>query len=102
LIITSRPEDPIASEFQTISHHPIVLLSGNETDSQTKDDIQHYFEKSLPDIEKDWVEQLVRDVAGLLIWAQTAVKYIKNAFVWNEEIEKLTRGETYDTDDPVG
>jgi NACHT domain len=81
ILITSRPDIPIRGSFLQLSdskYQGFVLhdISNDVVD----DDIRRFLEHNLRDIrpKKEDVTQLVKNAAGLFIWAATACRFIGN------------------------
>jgi DNA polymerase III delta prime subunit len=101
LIVTSRDEDSISLKLRSISRR-ISLVSGGEVDPETNGDIRHFFEKrfkdelcclSLPEWLGDRVlNQLTTQAAGLFIWAETVVKFVRKD-LYESQLELVLRGD---------
>ena len=102
LIVTSRPESDIVSCLEGVSQH-IVLQTGDQVTSQTSQDIQHFFKHHLSIIAKPYhpklsawpkaeiIDQLTKQAAGLFIWAETVIRFMKQG-VPTEQLSLILDG----------
>jgi hypothetical protein len=90
LVITSRDYLDIRKTLVDISQH-VELSTGDGVDPRTSSDLQHFFttrfaeiaEEYSPSLPPDWpgpakVAELTRYAAGLFIWAETVLNFIRN------------------------
>ncbi|KAI0296962.1 WD40-repeat-containing domain protein [Multifurca ochricompacta] len=91
LVITSRPQNDIASVFDGKNIKRIELLTGDDVDPDTNDDIRTYFlhrfaemRKQDKSITEEWpdydsISRLVEHASGFFKWAALAVDGIQEA-----------------------
>jgi hypothetical protein len=90
LVITSRDYPDIQDTLMDISQQ-VELSTGDGVDFRTSSDLQHFFTTRFAEIAKkyslslpsDWpgpakIEELTRYAAGLFLWAETALRFIRN------------------------
>jgi hypothetical protein len=90
LFVIARYESDIANCLDDISQH-IVLQTGNKATPQTSQDIQFFLNHHFSRIAMDYypelstwpepgiIEQLTQQAAGLFIWAETIIRFMKQS-----------------------
>jgi hypothetical protein len=101
LIVTGREEDFLSMKLLPISRR-ISLVSGGEVGPEVNGDIRRFFEKrfkevlrcsSLPEWLGDRVlDKLTTQAAGLFIWAETVVKFVRKD-LYESQLELVLRGD---------
>ena len=88
LLVAARPESDISRCLDDISQH-IILETGDKVTSQTSHDIQHFLEYHFSTIAMSYhpklstwpepasIAQLTKQAAGLFIWAETVIRFMK-------------------------
>ena len=106
LIITSRPQSDIAKAFGGGDIKHVELLTGDDTDSDTKGDVYAYLYHRFADmrrqdksISEDWpdydaISKLVDHTKGFFKWAAAAVDSIQTAGDKKKQLTAITEGGT--------
>jgi len=88
LFIAARHESDVGACLEDVSKN-IVLQTGDQVTLQTSNDIQSFFTHHFSNIAKPYhprlthwpgttiIEQLTKQAAGLFIWAETVIKFVK-------------------------
>ena len=88
LLVAARPESDISRCLDDISQH-IVLETGDKVTPQTSHDIRYFLEHHFSKIAMDYhpklstwpepaaIDQLTKQAAGLFIWAETVIRFMK-------------------------
>jgi hypothetical protein len=89
LIFTGRDESFISQKLRSISK-PMPLVSGGDVDAEATGDIRRFLERrfeeelgrsSLPEwLGNDVLNTLTARAAGLFIWAETVVRFVREGF----------------------
>ncbi|KIM23652.1 hypothetical protein M408DRAFT_77303 [Serendipita vermifera MAFF 305830] len=90
IVVTSRTEPDVVQAFSTIGHESFEVLSGSLVHFQSSEDIERFLKYHLSQIAAqshgalptDWpghqnIKWLTRIAAGLFIWADTAIQFLK-------------------------
>ncbi|KIM20000.1 hypothetical protein M408DRAFT_40904, partial [Serendipita vermifera MAFF 305830] len=100
LVVTSRAEPDIVDLFSNIQHGSFEILSGDSVSPRSSEDIERFLEYHLDQIVArshgalalDWpghqnIKLLARIAAGLFVWVETAIRFLKRG----EPQEQLNR-----------
>ncbi|KAG9074611.1 hypothetical protein FRC06_010571, partial [Ceratobasidium sp. 370] len=94
IIVTSRPDDDIKTEFGGDDEH---MTSLNIADHDAADDVHMFVQQRMAGIAKkkriEWPDEKIRQLAdranGLFVWSETACKFIAGGFSPDERLEQV-------------
>ncbi|KIM19967.1 hypothetical protein M408DRAFT_30770 [Serendipita vermifera MAFF 305830] len=104
LVVTSRAEPDIIHLLSTIQHESFEILSGKAVHSRSSEDIERFLVYHLSQIAarshgalaRDWPgrqikSRLTRLAAGLFIWVETAVRFLRRGEP-QEQLDRILSG----------
>jgi hypothetical protein len=106
LIVTSRPQSDIAKAFEGRDIKRMELLTGDDVDNSTKQDVRAYFNRRFAEMRRqdksisehwpssDAISKLVDHTRGIFKWAAVAVDSIQAAGDKEKQLTAIIKGGT--------